>query len=256
MAAGPVPQEALDYFRAKALQPGFDYRDVWRDEHDLMFTVAKALRYDVLSDIRDAVAEALAEGQTFRDFQKGLTPVLQKKGWWGKDDVRDLVTGEVREVQLGSPHRLRTIYRTNLRTARAAGQWERVQRTKRTHPYLLYQLGPSQEHRPEHQSWLGILLPADDPFWQSHYPPNGWGCKCWVRQVSRREAERLIRSGRVSTVAPQIRTRAWVNKRTGEVETVPQGIDPGWDYHPGASRRQAIADKADQAEARFNGGGG
>ena len=37
----------------------------------------------------------------------------------------------------------------------------------------------------------GTLLPVDDPWWQTHYPPNGWGCKCWVRQVSRREAERL-----------------------------------------------------------------
>jgi len=253
MAAGPVPSEALEYFRAKRLQPAFDYRDVWRAEHDLMFTVAKAMRFDLLSDIRDAVGEALAEGQTFAEFQQRLTPILQAKGWWGKGQAYDPQAGERVEAQLGSPRRLRTIYRTNMRTARAAGQWDRVQRTKRTHPYLLYQLGPSREHRPEHRGWLGLLLPVDDPFWRTHYPPNGWGCKCWVRQVSRREAERLIASGRVSTTAPQIRTRLWVNERTGEEQRIPQGIDPGWDYHPGASRAQAIAGKADQAEARFNG---
>ncbi|HAR61736.1 MAG TPA: hypothetical protein DCS18_16305 [Alcanivorax sp.] len=254
MAAGPVPREALEYFRAKALQPGFDFRDVWRDEHDLNFTVTKAMRFDILSDIRDAVLEAKEEGQTFAEFQKRLTPVLQDKGWWGKGEAYDPQRGERVEAQLGSPRRLRTIYRTNMRTARAAGQWDRVQRTKRTHPYLLYQLGPSREHREQHRGWLGILLPADHPFWQTHYPPNGWGCKCWVRQVSRREAERLIASGRVTTEAPQIRTRAWVNQRTGEEQQIPTGIDPGWDYHPGARRRQAIADKAAQSEARFNDG--
>ena len=39
---GPVPREALDYFRAKDLRPGFDYRDVWGSEHAHAFTVAKA----------------------------------------------------------------------------------------------------------------------------------------------------------------------------------------------------------------------
>ena len=65
----------------------------------------------------------------------------------------DPETGETREVELGSPRRLKTIYSTNMRTARAAGQWERIQRTKATHPYLLYELGPSGEHRPEHVAW-------------------------------------------------------------------------------------------------------
>ncbi len=126
-----------------------------------------------------------------------------------------------------------------MRTARAAGQWERIERNQATHPFLVYELGPSREHRLQHMSWRGIMLPADDPWWETHFPPNGWGCKCRVRQVSRREAERLLKQGGISTTAPPLKLKEWTNKRTGEVERVPDGIDPGWNYRPG-DRQKAL----------------
>ena len=172
---GPPPKEALDFFRAKDLRVGFDHRDVWLEEHTHAFTVAKAMRLDLLDDIRGAVDKAMAEGQTFRQFQKELAPALERRGWWGKKTVRDPQTGRLVQAQLGSPRRLRVIYDANVRSARAAGQWERVQRTKRALPYLLYQLGPSRTHRDEHVAWAGTLLPADDPWWDTHWTPNGWG---------------------------------------------------------------------------------
>lgn len=172
---GPIPADALQYFRAKVDMPGFDWRDVWRTEHASAFTVAKAMQADVLHSIRDALDAAIADGQTFADFSKQLTPVLQNLGWWGRKVMTDAVTGKSKAVQLGSPRRLRTIYRANLRTARAAGQWQRAERTKKALPYLLYELGPSHEHRAQHVAWHGTLLPIDDPWWDAHMPPNGWG---------------------------------------------------------------------------------
>ncbi|SNS05756.1 Phage Mu protein F like protein [Humidesulfovibrio mexicanus] len=258
---GPPPKEALEFFRAKGLKPSFSYQDVWAEENVANFTVAKAMQLDVLSSISDAAERALSEGRTFRDFAKDLKPELQRQGWWGKREVVDPLTGKTRMAQLGSPRRLKTIYDTNMRTARAAGQWERIQRTKRALPFLLYELGPSREHRPEHAAWAGLMLPVDDPFWRSHYPPNGYGCKCRVRQVSRAEATRLEKSGvsaqvqetdsesglptgrftsrtlPVRTAAPEVRTRQWTNRRTGEVSQVPVGIDPGFDYNFGEAYR-------------------
>lgn len=240
---GPVPTEALTFFRAKKLQVGFDYRDVWREEHATAFTAAKAMNMDVLLTLRDGVDQALAEGKTFAQFKRELTPLLQRLGWWGVDEMPDPVTGERRLVQLGSPRRLKTIYDANLRTARAAGQWERIQRNRASHPYLLYRLGPSENHREQHVRWSGLLLPVDDPFWKTHFPPNGWGCKCWIRQVSQREYERLKATGDYLTEAPAQPLREWINKRTGEVEQVPDGIDPGWDTNPGAAGRLAQAEQ-------------
>lgn len=241
-----IPEEALQYLQSKKLTPGFDYRDVWKEEHDNAFTVAKMMQLDLLKDTHEAVAKALSEGQTFEQFRDSLKPTLVKKGWWGKQTIVDPQDDEEKEVQLGSDVRLKTIYQTNMRTARAAGQWERIQRTKDALPYLLYQLGPSMEHRLEHESWNGLLLPIDDPWWAQHTPPNGWGCKCWIRQISRLEAKQLQAKGKVQTEAPETKTRKWVNKRTGEEEVIPEGIEPGWNYNPGAR----IAKQADNLMAK------
>lgn len=80
-----------------------------------------------------------------------------------------------------------------------------------------------------------MILPVDDPFWNSWYPPNGWGCKCWVRQITRREAET-----RGIDASPEVPTRQRINRRTGEIRQVPVGIDPGWESNPGALRQQAM----------------
>ena len=277
---GRPPQEALDWFLAKGFRVGFDYREVWREEHAIAFTVAKIMQLDLLADVRAAVDQALTEGLTFSEFQDRLTPILQEKGWWGIQEMTDPITGETRDVQLGSPRRLRIIYDTNLRTARAAGQWARIQRTKSAFPYLLYTLGPSREHRPEHVQWHGTLLPVDDPFWSVAYPPSGWGCKCRVRPVSASEYDRLQKTGipapssqatqeidpktglptgrrtpatvPVQTTAPPMPRVEWINKRTGVVQQVPRGIDPGWDYNPGEGRLAHLQKLLADALALYN----
>lgn len=228
-----VPREVLDFFRKKKLRPSFDYRDTWREEHAYSFTVAKAMQQDILEDIKQGIDDAIANGTTLQQFQKDLRPLLQKKGWWGIRQMADPKTGEIIDVQLGSPRRLKTIYDANMRSARAAGQWERAQRTKKALPYFVYLLGPSIKHRKEHESWKGIILPIDHTFWKTHFAPNGWGCKCHIRQISQREADRLLAKGGYTTEAPPIKYIDWENKRTGEVEQIPEGIDPGWNTNPG-----------------------
>lgn len=184
-------------------------------------------------------------------------------------------------MQLGSPRRLKTIYQSNLRSARAAGQWQRAQRTKETLPFLLYELGPSENHRDEHVKWAGTLLPVDHPWWRDHMPPNGYGCKCRARQVSRAEAERMEREGIQNPMAeleinpetglptgrrqrqtipvrrepPPTQTVSYTNRRTGEITQVDQGLHPAWSSNPGQDRvrvlRGQLADKADTIDQRL-----
>ncbi|EFO30943.1 phage Mu protein F like protein [Roseibium sp. TrichSKD4] len=231
----PAP-EISRYFDQKALKPAFHYRDISAEEHAFALTVAKATRLDVLSSIREAVDHAIKSGQTLQEFQANLTPILQKQGWWGKKTMTDPRTGQTYPVQLGSPRRLKTIYWANLRSARAAGHWERAQRTKRALPYFVYRLGPSERHRPHHVAREGTIRPVDDPIWNEWFPPNGWGCKCWIRQITGSEAEEL---GGVSDEL-EIDYREVTNSRTGEVEKVPVGIDPGWNSNPGKARARNL----------------
>ena len=233
---GPPP-EASAYLRNKGWLPAFSWRDVEPEEHAVAFTVAKATSMEVLRDIREEVQTALDDGLTFRDFQNRLQPRLEARGWWGYGGARDQLDGQEKPALLGTPRRLRTIYDANLRSARAAGQWDRIQRTKQAMPYLTYNLGPSERHRPEHAAKECVTLPVDDPFWLTWFTPNGWGCKCWIRQVSRREAVMLGIDD-----SPVIATRPWQNARTGEIQQIPVGIDPGWQGNPGSMRRRTMED--------------
>jgi SPP1 gp7 family putative phage head morphogenesis protein len=240
-------EEAIAFFKAKHDLPSFDWQDLWQREHAAAFTVAKSTGFDILGDIRAAVDAALEGGLTVRDFQKRLEPILAEKGWWGRREVTDPLTGEVKAATLGTPRRLETIYRTNLRTAHAAGQWERIQRRKERAPWLEYLTVGDERVRESHARWHGLVLPVDDPFWRTHAAPNGWGCRCVMVQRSGRDLERLgLRPGK----APPIETRAWKNRRTGRVERVPVGIDPGWAYNPGAVRGEQLGRVlADKLEA-------
>lgn len=230
------PPEVSRFFKNKGVTPSFSWEDVWQEEHALTFTVAKAMELDVIDSIRSELQRAIDEGRTLRDFRKDLEPTLQRLGWWGKKTMVDPLTGEEITAQLGSPRRLRTIYDANMRSARAAGQWERAQRTKAGLPYFIYELGPSREHRADHLRYAGLVLPVDDPFWDTHMPPNGWGCKCRVRQITKAEADE---HGGPST-RPRVQTQEYVNKRTGEVVETPVDVDPGWASNPGKERKKNL----------------
>lgn len=215
---GPIPKEALEYFTKKKLKVGMDYRDVWREEHAIAFTIAGEMKLDILETVKQGITRSLEDGTTFAQFKKELAPALQSAGWTG--------------VGKAKPTRLELVYDTNVRQARSAGQWERIERTKVAIPFLVYELGPSERHRPHHAAWEGTLLPAEDPWWDSHMPSNGHRCKCHVEQITEFRMEKL---GGV-TERPSSRKVPWKNERTGKVEKVPIGIDPGFDYNPGKVR--------------------
>lgn len=243
------PAEAIAYFRQKGYRIGFDYRDVWQQEHQAAFTVAKAMQLDLLTEIRAGIDAALADGTTFETFRKALTPRLQARGWWGRQEVTDPVTGETAPAQLGSPRRLRVIYDTNLATAYSEGQWERIQRNKVIFPFLEYVKSAAENPRLEHLAYAGMVLRADDPWWQTHMPVKDYGCKCSVIQHTQRM---LDREGLTVGTAPPDEMRTVVNKRTGEEMQVPKGVHPAFHYPPGGRRANLgkfMMDKADASAA-------
>lgn len=226
------PEEAISYFKARGykLAASWDWRDVWQQEHATAFTVAKTAGFDVLKDIHGAVDDAISQGLTLKQFSAQLTPILQTKGWWGKKELPDPVTGEVKPVQLGSPRRLKIIYDTNMRMSQAAGEWARIQRVKKSAPYLRYTAILDGRTRPLHRQWDGTILPVDHKWWSTHYPPNGWHCRCSTIQLSDHDLQSM---GWQESPDPVDEQTVYTNDRTGEVATVPVGIDPGFGYNPG-----------------------
>lgn len=187
---GREPEEIIAYFERKGYEISFRWQDVWQDAHKRAFTVAGVTKAEVLQSIRQSVADSLAEGKTFREFKKDLEPKLRELGWWGEREIVDTETGEVRTVELGTPHRMRTIYRTNLQTTYMAGRHRSQEANIDRRPYWRYVAVLDSNTRPSHAERHGVVLRADDDWWDTNYPPNGWGCRCRVQSLSERQVQR------------------------------------------------------------------
>lgn len=254
-----TPPEVLAYFREKRQAPRFSWLDVFAEEHARAFTVAKAVDAELLDAFRRTLDGALERSEGFDTWKTAMEAELKRLGWDRPREVKDpQLRDRSRTVDFTRPRRLRTIFWSNMNAARAAGQWDRIQRTKRALPMLLYVRTTASDPRPEHLAWAGIILPVDHPFWRTHFPPNGWGCKCTVRQITLREAARLLeaKKGRdgifyVDQPPDDGPPRLFTNRRTGAVAEVPAGIDPGWHTNPGLARSKAAIDQATTTLSRL-----
>lgn len=209
--------EAIGFFRQKLNMKSDVWSAIYAEEHDHAFTVAGVMRDDMLSDFRLAIDTAIADGTTYQTFLGEFDSIVGKYGW---------------SYNGSRGWRSRVIYDTNIRTSYQAGRYAQMTDPDvlKYRPNWMYQHGDSIHPRPMHLGWNGIVLPAADPWWESHFTPNGWGCKCRVVPLSGRDLTRLDK--KVGT-APDDGTFEWTNPATGEVRDIPRGIDPGWDYNPG-----------------------
>ena len=188
-AIGLPPEEAIRYFEQKGYAIGFNYHDVWAQAHARAFTVAGVLKLDVLTDIQSALKAALKNGQTLRQFEKFLLPVLTQKGWIGNGLVADPQTGELQGKQL-TPRRFETIFRTNMQSSYMAGRYKTMQANVADRPYWQYWAIMDKRTRPAHAMMNGRVFRADDPIWGTIYPPNGYRCRCSVRAFNQGDLDK------------------------------------------------------------------
>ncbi|KZN30048.1 hypothetical protein N480_03640 [Pseudoalteromonas luteoviolacea S2607] len=211
--------EAISNLKSKVQIPTESYKDLLGHIHARAFTVAGATKAELLNDLYKAVLAANENGETITDFRARFDKAVSKHGWSynGKRGWRTQV-----------------IYQNNKNTARAAGRWQQQERVKHRRPYLLYLTAGDSRVRPQHSAWNYILLPIEHNFWHTHYPPNGWNCRCKVVSLSNADIKRMG-----LTITPDSALKNYqkpfteVDPTTGEeLERLP-GIDLGWDYNPG-----------------------
>ncbi len=236
-----TPTEAVAYLqRRNKVTETYSWRDLWQDEHAQQFTVSRLARADLLKSIQDQITKSVGGDLSRRDFSRDGKKMMQDAGWWGEMEVIDPRTGEILTTTF-DPARLKLIFDTNTRMAYAAGQWERIERSKRSFPYVRYITLGDDKVRPAHRAWNGVTLPVGDAFWNTHNPPNGWRCRCRVVSVSQREYDAGVTptGEKMKKVAPDVLMRPWFDKTTGQVREIPAGIDPGFGYNPGVAAQRA-----------------
>jgi hypothetical protein len=242
-------QVAMRYFAEAFCLTAHEFECLKSDVDEGAFLLAGTARGGQLTKLQLAMKDALfgSPQRTLREFSKVLRQIAEDNG-------RATVGLDA------DGWRTRIIYDTNLTVAYQAGRWQEL--IQGQFQFLQYHfpawspfLRVEHEYDGEplkdddddeedeavnetrrgccdaHRYWDGLILRADDPWWDTHYPPNGWGCQCRVSGVS----AGLFRTlGKPEPESPSNNVvDKWLDKATGSAIEVPKGIDPGWDYNIG-----------------------
>lgn len=244
LAIGLKPEQIINYLKQKGYKISWNWQDTWQEAYTKAFTVAKAMKLDILSDIRNELQKALDEGLSFKQFKENLEPLLKAKGWWGKVKAKDVPkdfplpenVDPEKEVLLGSPWRLKTIYRTNIDVAYAAGNYKAMVDNIKDRPYWMYNAVLDSNTRPSHRALHGKVFRADDPIWNKIYPPNDWNCRCSVIPLDDQDIEEM--NIKITKGSNEI-----VNKlKPGK----------GWDYNPAKGYIDVLNNKISDLEKELN----
>ncbi|MEW5897732.1 MAG: phage minor head protein [Bacillota bacterium] len=167
---------AIEYFRDKVLLTQEQFEALIDEYKTKAFAVAGIASLDVLNDIYQALLKALEEGLTIKEFRELVQEIPRRKGWEGL-----------------LPYRIDNIFRTNVQTAYNVGRYRQMSDPDviKRRPYWMYDAVNDKRTRPTHRALDGMVFPADHPFWDTWYPPNGYRCRCGVRSLSERDLKRL-----------------------------------------------------------------
>lgn len=83
---------------------------------------------------------------------------------------------------------LKTEYNQTIAQAQSVERWQQIEADQDLYPNLQYMTIGDARVRAEHKDWHGLILPVNHSFWQTHMPPNDWGCRCYVKQTIEEES--------------------------------------------------------------------
>lgn len=223
----PLPmEEARQFWRDKVpLSPG-QFNRLSDEARVRAFAVSGIARGGELSTVMAAIQKSIDAGTTFDDFRKTCASVFERRGWTG--------------------WRTETIFRTNIQTAYGVGRYRQMMDVRESRPYWQYSAVNDSQTRPSHAALNGRVFPADHPFWNTWYPPNGFNCRCGVVTLSAHEVER---DGlKVERDDPTGKLIEPVDPMTGNrMPARPLMPDIGFDHNPGKTVWGGIVDAAKQS---------
>jgi SPP1 gp7 family putative phage head morphogenesis protein len=164
-------QEAVDWFRGKVPLLKSEWGLLREEARRRAFTAAGVASLDLLGLLQASLLRALEQGTPFGEWKKEATRIVQGG--------------------LSQAH-LETIFRNNVQAAYSAGRWDQLQdpAVRRSHPYLMYDAVLDDRTTDICRMRDGVVRPADDPWWQSNWPPLHHNCRSGVRPLTEAEAQR------------------------------------------------------------------
>lgn len=182
-------EDVAAWLKQKAPLKASQFQHLLPELRALSFTVSGIEAADALQDLRDTIA-TFPEGERFADVQKKLA---SKLGQYITDPQPKLFeeTDEEAAVRKGQlMNRARFLLRHHGTQAYAVAAFKDLDETRDVFPYWKYLTVGDEHVRDSHKALEGKILPHDDPFWQTHFPPWEYGCRCQVVPVTKSEYNR------------------------------------------------------------------
>ena len=207
-----APAEAVQYWKGKAPVSAEEFKAMDAAARSRAFAVSGLSRQDQIAAVQTAIGKAIQDGETLADFKGRIGDILEEQGWTGR-----------------KAWRVENIFRTNVQSAYMAGRYAQMKRVATSRPYWQLVAVHDRRTRQTHLAVDGLVYPADHPFWQTWYPPNGFACRCIVITLSERQVK--ARGLTVQTDMPG--TVRLVDPATGMESFVTPLPDKGWSSNVG-----------------------
>ena len=164
---------AIAWFRKRIPIPDAELAELDENAARSAFWVAGVSQLRMVNDIFDALDVALDVGSTLEDFKASVSDKLTRA--WGSEQ----------------PHRVETIFRTNIQRAYMAGRLREMQdpAVKRLRPLLRYDAIMDEAVCPICDGCDETVLPQDDDFWADHTPPLHHQCRCTLVSLAEDDVE-------------------------------------------------------------------
>lgn len=181
----PVPHtEAIDFIATKPVVTQEVFNNLLPELKARAFTIAGIEAFDTLSNVRSLLSELPAGGDwdtQKREILAEISPYLVTA-----DDPE-----ERKAQENGAERRAELLLRTHGFQAYNAAAYREMDAQRDVFPYWQYQSLGDGRVRAAHAALDGIVLPAASSFWQSHYPPWEWGCRCQVIPLSPEDRDEI-----------------------------------------------------------------
>ena len=110
--------------------------------------------------------------------------------------LKDILKGEGYDPHqagmrnLASTARLNLVMRQNAAMAHSAGEWARMHDpdAMKVFPYVRYHSRNDSRSRSSHSKLNGNIYHKNDPFLKTHTPPWEFNCRCWLEEITAKEA--------------------------------------------------------------------
>lgn len=175
----------LTTFASKELNLSWGNKEAAQFHQLKGFVSAVITDADLADAVKTSLSDALATGQSLRDWRKGINKIFDSSGY----------------SRLGS-WQAETIYRTESSMAYGAGSYAKQIEVSDRFPYWEYSDANDERVRDSHRALNGKIFKAED---KQFYPPVGFNCRCRAIPISKRKAEKRGITG-PDTVTPEMQS--------------------------------------------------